>query len=99
MAKGNLPRFAEMCDRLYYTVLHSSPKFLHRFYTDASSLTLAEYGSDGPVETVLTQRVRDLYHTILKCKYCALLRSKFCGNGTAQVYRRQGLVATLTTCA
>jgi len=40
----------------YYTVLHSSPKFLHRFYTDASSLTLAEYGSDGPVETVLTQR-------------------------------------------
>lgn len=40
----------------YYTVLHSSPKYLHRFYTDASSLTLAEYGSDGPVETVLTQR-------------------------------------------
>ena len=23
----------------YYTVLHTSPRYLHRFYTDASSMT------------------------------------------------------------
>ncbi|KAK9811534.1 hypothetical protein WJX72_005492 [[Myrmecia] bisecta] len=36
----------------YYTVLHSSPKYLHRFYTDASTLTHAD--ASGPVPQVST---------------------------------------------
>lgn len=39
----------------YYTVLHSSPYYLHRFYTDESTLTLAEAGNDF-TETVQAQR-------------------------------------------
>ena len=39
----------------YYTVLHTSPNFLHRFYNDASSLTIAGVGHAVP-ETVRTQR-------------------------------------------
>ena len=31
----------------FYTVLHTSPKYLHRFYTDASTLTHADAGRDG----------------------------------------------------
>eukprot|EP00238_Polyblepharides_amylifera_P001072 CAMPEP_0196572602 /NCGR_PEP_ID=MMETSP1081-20130531/2619_1 /TAXON_ID=36882 /ORGANISM="Pyramimonas amylifera, Strain CCMP720" /LENGTH=463 /DNA_ID=CAMNT_0041889965 /DNA_START=163 /DNA_END=1551 /DNA_ORIENTATION=- len=39
----------------YYSVLHSSSKFLYRFYTDASTLTLAEFGPEGLSDTVTTQ--------------------------------------------
>jgi hypothetical protein len=31
----------------YYTVLHSSPRYLHRFYTDLSTMTHADGGYDG----------------------------------------------------
>jgi len=44
----------------FYTVLHSSPKYLHRFYTEESTLTHADAGHDGgdPVEfTVFSQKV------------------------------------------
>lgn len=41
----------------YYTVLHSRPKYLHRFYTNNSSLTIGE--QDGPPSTTVTgQSVR-----------------------------------------
>ena len=41
----------------YYTVLHSRPKYLHRFYTNNSSLTIGE--QDGPPSTTVTgQAVR-----------------------------------------
>jgi hypothetical protein len=39
----------------YYNVLHQSPLVVHRFYTDASRLTRAEAGTDGAVDTVVTQ--------------------------------------------
>jgi hypothetical protein len=41
----------------YYNVLHQSPLVVHRFYTDASRLTRAEAGTDGAVDTVVTQTV------------------------------------------
>jgi hypothetical protein len=41
----------------YYNVLHQSPLVVHRFYTDASRLTRAEAGTDGAVDTVVTQNV------------------------------------------
>ena len=36
----------------FYTVLHSRPKYLHRFYTNNSSLTIGE--QDGPPSTTVT---------------------------------------------
>jgi hypothetical protein len=44
----------------YYTVLHSSPRYLHRFYTDLSSMTHCDGGYDGKpgrLFTVQTQKV------------------------------------------
>eukprot|EP00898_Chlorokybus_atmophyticus_P008273 jgi/Chlat1/8447/Chrsp80S07857 len=40
----------------YYQVLHSAPRFLHRFYTDDSTFTHAEFGSDTPADSVKSQR-------------------------------------------
>lgn len=46
----------------YYTVLHSSPKHLHRFYSDSSTLTYADVIPDGDsiiqnVKTATGQKV------------------------------------------
>lgn len=44
----------------FYTVLHSSPRYLHRFYTDESTVTHADCGIDGEpptCQTVTTQKV------------------------------------------
>lgn len=44
----------------FYTVLHTSPRHLHRFYSEASTLTLADARPDGQhiVKTVTGQKVR-----------------------------------------
>jgi hypothetical protein len=39
----------------YYTVLHSSPAFLYRFYNEDSTLTIAGVGHEPP-STARTQR-------------------------------------------
>lgn len=44
----------------FYTVLHSSPNYLYRFYTDESTVTHADGGSETEPPssvTVATQRV------------------------------------------
>ena len=41
----------------FYTVLHSSPKYLHRFYTNASTMTHADAERSPPEFTVQTQDV------------------------------------------
>jgi hypothetical protein len=43
----------------FYTVLHTSPRNLHRFYSEASTLTLADTRPDGQhiVKTVTGQKV------------------------------------------
>ncbi|GBG76544.1 hypothetical protein CBR_g22292 [Chara braunii] len=40
----------------YYNVLHHSPQVVHRFYTDASTFTRADAGTDGAVSTMVGQR-------------------------------------------
>lgn len=40
----------------FYTVLHTNPQFLYRFYTDDSTLTHAD-GEDGSAITVKSQKV------------------------------------------
>ena len=48
----------------FYTVLHSSPRYLHRFYTDASTFTHYDGGVEGAPPsavnafTVSKQKVR-----------------------------------------
>lgn len=44
----------------FYTVLHTSPRNLHRFYSEASTLTLADTRPDGQhiFKTVTGQKVR-----------------------------------------
>lgn len=41
----------------FYTVLHSSPKYLHRFYTNASTMTHADAERSPPEFTVQSQDV------------------------------------------
>ncbi len=60
MANSHLPGCTQVGKAFiqqYYTVLHSRPKYLHRFYTNNSSLTIGE--QDGPPSTTVTgQAVR-----------------------------------------
>ena len=38
----------------FYSVLHSSPRYLYRFYTDESTVTHADCGIDGDSPTSVT---------------------------------------------
>jgi hypothetical protein len=55
----------------YYTVLHSSPKHLHRFYSDRSTLTYADVIPEGDsitqnLKTATGQKVRMLCCTCIE---------------------------------
>ncbi|KAL2631740.1 hypothetical protein R1flu_016426 [Riccia fluitans] len=51
----------------YYHVLHNTPQVVHRFYTDASRLTRAEAGSDGAVDTVVSQS--EIHNKVMALDY------------------------------
>lgn len=61
----------------YYTVLHSSPRYLHRFYTDLSTMTHSDGGYDGKPGRVFT--VQNQKVCIFALSSNLLMKGKFRG--------------------
>ncbi|BDA44794.1 probable ras GTPase-activating protein-binding protein 2 at N-terminal half [Coccomyxa sp. Obi] len=54
----------------YYTVLHSSPRYLHRFYTDLSSMTHSDGGYPGQPPCIFTvQNQKDIHEKVLELNF------------------------------
>ncbi|KAK9908269.1 hypothetical protein WJX75_005216 [Coccomyxa subellipsoidea] len=54
----------------YYTVLHSSPRYLHRFYTDLSSMTHCDGGYDGkPGRLFTVQTQKNIHEKVLELDF------------------------------
>ncbi|KFM27709.1 Putative G3BP-like protein [Auxenochlorella protothecoides] len=51
-----LPQVTSQFVQQFYTVLHQSPKQLHRFYADSSIFSVANVAGDGLVHTAVGQR-------------------------------------------
>jgi len=72
----------------YYTVLHKQPHFLHRFYTDHSTMTYSEPGS---TEALLfnTQKVSEHASPHACCMHAA------CASVTCFLHPMRSLTAPL----
>lgn len=63
-----LPQVTSQFVQQFYTVLHQSPKQLHRFYADSSIFSVANVAGDGLVHTAVGQRVGGRAMGVLDCR-------------------------------
>lgn len=65
MALFVLPQVGSQFVQQYYTVLHSTPRYLHRFYTDISTMSHndAEGSQTFTVQSQKASRLPFSYHT------------------------------------